>query len=190
MHCFTDDKNSKWTIALDVPTARRVKAELSIDLVQPNSELMSRLAEDVALIVDLLEILTRSQRQARKLHEDHCRNHEPPLEIPGSPEQQEELSILEFCRRLTGDALDRASTALVEELLLFFPRHRRAAMQKAWLKIQDVQQRTSEAALQTLDSPEMEQLMATELQKIRAGMLGTFSTNGAASPDSTATVPA
>lgn len=190
MQCFTDSKNLKWTIALDVATARRIKAELSIDLVQPTQDLMTRLADDVALIVDLLEILTRSQRQARKLHEDYCRSHDPPLDVPTDSSQQEEFSILEFCRRLTGDTLEPASQALIEELLLFCHPHRRQAMQTAWQRIQEVQKRTSETAVQLLQSPEMDQRITRELEQIQAEMLGTFSTNGAASPGSTPTVPA
>lgn len=189
MQCFTDSHSVKWSIELDVPTARRIKAELSVDLVNPTEDLMFRLADDFALMVDLLELLTRSQRGARKLEEFFCRQHDPPLEVPTDPQQREELSVQEFCRRLKGEILEQATAAFVEELLLFCPKHRRAAMQRALQRITEVQNRRATMAIQTIDSPEMEAQIEKELSQMRRQMLGTSSTTGPEPPASTPTPP-
>lgn len=186
MHCFTDSHNVKWSIELDIPTARRIKAELSVDLVNPSEDLMFRLADDFALMVDLLELLTRSQRLARKLEEIFCQQHDPPLDLPTDPENREELSVREFCRRLKGDVLEQAGKAFVEELLLFCPKHRRAAMQRALQRISEVQDRRSRVAIQAIDSPEMDARIEQEIEEMRAAMLrtpGACSMTGPESPD-------
>lgn len=193
MHCFTDSHNVKWSIELDVPTARRIKAELLVDLVNPSEDLMFRLADDFALMVDLLELLTRSQRLARKLEEIFCREHDPPLDLPTEPEKREELSVRELCRRLKGDVLEQAGKAFVEELLLFCPRHRRQAMQRALQRISEVQDRRTRVAIQAIDSPEMEARIEQELEEMRVAMLrtpGGSLTTGLEPQDSTPTVPA
>ena len=70
MKTFTDGMNRSWTLTLNVAAVRRVKATVGIDLCDLHSgekPLVLRLANDLALLFDLIAELTRSQWEAAGL---------------------------------------------------------------------------------------------------------------------------
>ena len=70
MKTFTDGMNRSWTLSLNVAAIRRIKATLEIDLCDLHSgekPLVLRLANDLALLFDLIAELTRSQWEAAGL---------------------------------------------------------------------------------------------------------------------------
>ena len=70
MHSFQDKNGKKWNIELNVGTAKRVKSECEIDLVnvitmsrdgKAQASALERLAEDPILLVDVLFSLCKEQ---------------------------------------------------------------------------------------------------------------------------------
>lgn len=187
MSSFTDARGRKWSIDLDTPTARQIKSELHLDLINPSKDLMERLRSDVGLLVDLLEILCRDQRVARKLYIESARKLElDPDKL--TPDEQHAFSIKEFARSLKGEALELATDAFLEDYMLFCPQHRRTAMQAALRKMKDLEERQTAHLLQTINGPEMEARFQRELdQATRELITGISSTAGAESPATTLT---
>ncbi len=70
MKTFTDGMNRSWTLTLNVAAVRRIKATVGIDLCDLHSgekPLVLRLANDLALLFDVLAELARSQWEASGL---------------------------------------------------------------------------------------------------------------------------
>ena len=62
----------------------------------------------------------------------------------------------EFGRAMAGDAIDEGTTALLEELVDFFPQAKRRVLAKALVKLRVLETRAATVAEQRLDSPELE----------------------------------
>jgi len=106
MHAFADNKGRQWSLVIDVPAIRDVRKALGVNLcdVVAGGELARRLSTDMVLLVDVLYVLCMDQ--AVKAN----------------------VSDQEFGRALVGDSIDAAETAMVEELISFSPRRRRAVL--------------------------------------------------------------
>ena len=94
------------------------------------------------------------------------------------------VSDEDFGRAMAGDAIDAATSALLEELVGFFPQARRRVLAKAVQKLESLQERVAAGAESLLDSPEIEQRIDAELEAIRS-TLGRPSTSSPASSEST-----
>ena len=93
------------------------------------------------------------------------------------------VSDADFGRALSGDVIDAATTALLEELIDFFPSRRRAILRQAWEKVVKVKSRledqADERARTLLADPKLEeQLMAT----LSGGSAGSSAGPSASSP--------
>jgi hypothetical protein len=91
------------------------------------------------------------------------------------------VSDVDFGRAMAGDAIDAATTALLEELVDFFPQGRRKVLAKALNKLKALETAALNAVDARLDSPELERRMEKELQR-----LGTWSGDA---PESSASTP-
>jgi hypothetical protein len=76
------------------------------------------------------------------------------------------VSDVDFGRAMGGDAIDGATTALLEELVDFFPQAKRRVLAKALAKLQKLQAAALAAVETRLDSPELERQMAQRLQEL------------------------
>ena len=145
MKTFTDTTGRTWDVVVNVDTIKRVRDLLGVNLlgiVEPGNDLVDRLAEDVILVCDVLFAVVK----------------------PQADERQE--SDGDFGKALSGDVIDVATTALLEELIDFFPSRRRAILRQAWEKVVKVKSRlddqADERARTLLADPKLEeQLMAT-----------------------------
>lgn len=98
----TQDKH--WEISLSVGLFRRLKGEIGLDLMNPNSPLdkdgrdtvMTRLQLDLSTFLTLLSALTRKQREAVSVSDD------------------------DFDEMLTPEVIGEARKAFFEEYLSFF----------------------------------------------------------------------
>jgi hypothetical protein len=107
MRVFKDNAGRTWEIVINVSVIRRVKAHLDIDLLDAvGGDLAERLAADPVMLVDMLYVICK-----------------PAADAAG-------VSDEEFGAALVGDAIDAASTALLEALMDFFPSRRRALLKK------------------------------------------------------------
>jgi hypothetical protein len=81
-----------------------------------------------------------------------------------------------------GDAIDGGTTALLEELVDFFPQAKRRVLSKALAKLRKLETAALAAVETRLDSPELERQMAARLAQLE-------SSSGSA-PESSASIPA
>jgi hypothetical protein len=85
---------------------------------------------------------------------------------------------------LSGDVIDQATTALLEELIDFFPQRRRAILRQAWEKVKTLKSRLEDQAEQRakaiLADPKLEDELMAKLSGDSAG----------SSPESSVSSPA
>jgi hypothetical protein len=112
MQTFTDKNGDLWHIELNVGSAKRVKAECGIDLIDTlqiadekiSSTIFEKLSGDIELFVNVLFSLCRKQAMDQNIDAE------------------------KFAELFTGDIIESASNALVEEIINFSPPIRRKAL--------------------------------------------------------------
>ena len=98
MKAFTDSQGRSWNVVVNVSAVKRVRDLARVDLLDvANGDLLSRLADDPCLLVDVLYVLCK-----------------PDADTKGITDE-------DFGRSMVGGVLDAASSALIGELLDFFP---------------------------------------------------------------------
>ncbi|MCX5673932.1 MAG: hypothetical protein NTX87_02890 [Planctomycetota bacterium] len=103
MKPFTDSQGRTWNVVVNVSAIKRVRDVLGVDLLDvANGELLSRLADDPCVLVDVLFALCKPEADAKGITDE------------------------DFGRGMVGGVLDEASAALMKELLDFFPNAQRA----------------------------------------------------------------
>lgn len=137
MKTFTDTTGRTWTVAINVDAIRRVRALLEINLLDAvDGRLLERLVTDPILLCDILFALVKPEAEAQNVSDE------------------------DFGRALGGDVLDQATTALLEELVDFFPSGRRMVLRKALEKLKKLETLALEATTKRLESDELEQKLA------------------------------
>ncbi len=134
MHTFRDSKNRTWSIDVNCDTIEQVKAVTEanlLDLLDGLSTLAAEVAAFPPLMAKLIEAAIAEQIAAAKI--------EPR----------------EFRRAMGGDALNDATDALLEELVLFCPRHRRQVSAAVLEKQRAVEKAATELALERLADPDL-----------------------------------
>ena len=156
MKSFTDNKGRTWTLEVTVATVKRVRALCRVDLNsiveldknnKPSAELLERLSSDPVLLVDVLYAICKPQ--ADKLG----------------------VSDEDFGEAMAGDAIEHATSALLEEIIDFFPEAKRLVMRK----ILSASRKFSEAARKKLEAElngEFESRVVSTLEQL-TGSSGT-----------------
>jgi hypothetical protein len=125
---------------LNVDAIKRVRSLVDVDLMQAvGGKLLERLVSDPVLLCDVLYAVCKAEADAKNVSDE------------------------DFGRALAGDAIDAATTALLEELVDFFPHAKRRVLGKAMGKLKVLQARALEVAELRLDSPELENAMEQAL---------------------------
>ena len=138
MRQFLDEQNRTWGIRVDVTTLRKVRERVGIDLTKVFSsrESLEGLVCDVITLVDVLHALCLEQCEARKVDAEG------------------------FAAALYGDAIDRATSALMESIIDFFPQGRGKILRQLWDKskqIAEIEQQRLTEAVQALTSESLSQ---------------------------------
>lgn len=138
MRQFLDEQNRTWGIRVDVTTLRKVRERVGIDLTKVFSsrESLEGLVCDVITLVDVLHALCLEQCEARKVDAEG------------------------FATALYGDAIDRATSALMESIIDFFPQGRGKILRQLWDKskqIAEIEQQRLTEAVQALTSESLSQ---------------------------------
>ena len=137
------------------------RAIIDDGILTHDSDLVVRLAEDVILVADCLFAVVKPQADER------------------------EVSDTDFGRALSGDVIDQATTALLEELIDFFPKRRRAILRRAWETVKKVAAKladqTERRARKALANPKLEQRLMARLSGGSAGPLPASSASPPAS---------
>ncbi|NJL32244.1 MAG: hypothetical protein HC898_11855 [Phycisphaerales bacterium] len=144
MKTFIDNAGRTWTVQINVDAIKRVRDLARVNLLEVvEGQLLERLISDPILLCDVIYCLCQPQADSGG------------------------ISDVDFGRAMGGDAIDGATTALLEELVDFFPQAKRRVLAKALAKLQMLQSAALTAVETRLDSPELDQLMAARLAQFQ-----------------------
>tara|TARA_B100001123_G_scaffold246343_2_gene275293 strand:- start:266 stop:748 length:483 start_codon:yes stop_codon:yes gene_type:complete len=153
---FKDNADRTWTVTVNVDAIKRVRSLLDIDLMQAvEGKLIERLIGDPVLLCDIIYCVCKEDADAKGITDE------------------------EFGRAMAGDAIELATTAMLEELVDFFPQGKRQLLTKALAKLETLQETMLTVVSERLDSPELDAELLAELRK-----LGDSSGDSPASSDS------
>jgi len=112
MREFIDEQGRSWGVRVDVATIRKVREKVGIDLTKAmdSQENLRCLVDDVVSLVDVLHVLCLDQCAHRNVSAD------------------------DFATALYGDAISRATSALMESIIDFFPQSRGKILRQLWAK--------------------------------------------------------
>ena len=158
MKTFKDNADRTWTVTVNVDSIKRVRSLLSIDLMEAvEGKLIERLIGDPVLLCDVIYCVCKEDADAKGITDE------------------------EFGRAMAGDAIELATTALLEELVDFFPQGKRQLLRKALAKLETLQETMLAVVSERLDSPELDAQLLAELQKL--------GDSSGASPESSESTP-
>ncbi len=145
MKTFTDNTGRTWSIAINVGAVKRVRSGLDVNLLDAvEGKLIERLVSDPVLLCDVIFALCQHEAEA-------C----------GITDEQ-------FGQAMAGDAIDSATSALMEELVDFFPSGKRQVLTKALAKLKAFETKAIELASKRLDDPALEQQLNLALEQLPA----------------------
>ena len=157
MKTFKDNADRTWTVTVNVDSIKRVRSLLNIDLMEAvEGKLIEQLIGDPVLLCDVIYCVCKEDADAKGITDE------------------------EFGRAMAGDAIELATTALLEELVDFFPQGKRQLLRKALAKLETLQETMLAVVSERLDSPELDAQLLAELRK-----LGDSSGDSPASSEST-----
>lgn len=150
MKSFTDNLGRAWTLVVNVATIKRVRALCGVDLNsiievedgKPTTKLLERLSTDPVLLVDVLYAVCKPECDSKNVSDE------------------------DFGAAMAGDAIENATSALLDEVIDFFP----AAKRLAFRKILSASRRFEQAArtrMQTmLEDGKFEEKLVSELERL------------------------
>lgn len=149
MHTFTDTKGRTWRIEINIGVIRAIKEAMQIDLLDiGDGQTLARLADDPITLCDLLWLLVSDQAAT-------------------AGGANGIVTDIDFARGLAGDVIASATTALLQELVDFFPNPRRQVLARVLEKMEALQGVMAQTLLQKLDDPRIEEDMR---QLLNSGM--------------------
>ena len=155
MKTFNDNAGRTWTVTINVDAIKRVKGLLGVNLLEAvEGKLLERLIADPVLLCDVIYAVCKPEADAHSVTDE------------------------DFGRAMAGDAIDLAATALLEELVGFFPQGRRRLLAKALEKLRTLEAMALQAAQTRLESPELQR----ELEAALGSSSGSLPASSASSP--------
>ncbi|MEM6503891.1 MAG: hypothetical protein AAF711_00340 [Planctomycetota bacterium] len=165
MKTFNDNTGRTWSLTINVDAIKRVRGLLDVDLMQAiDGKLLERLVTDPVLLCDVVYALCKPEADAKGVTDE------------------------QFGQAMAGDAIDSATTALLEELVGFFPQAKRQVLRKALDKLKVLETKVFDAVTARLDSGEIDRMLEAELNKVNPGSGGgglsmTLPGSSASNPD-------
>ena len=160
MKTFTDNAGRTWTIAINVDVLKRVRGLVDVNLLDIiDGKLIERLYRDPVLLCDVVYAVCKPEADARSVSDE------------------------DFGRAMAGDAIEQATKALLEDLVLFSPSPRdRANLQRiletTW-NVMDKARDAIEAKLATVNADEV----VTQALAMSGNSSGAAPASSASSPD-------
>jgi len=143
MKTFNDNAARSWTVQVNVDAIKRVRDLAQVNLLEVvEGKLLERLIADPILLCDVIYCLCKPEADSKN------------------------VSDADFGRAMGGNSIDGATTALLEELVDFFPQAKRRVLAKALAKLQKLQTAALAAVETRLDSPELDRQMAARLAQL------------------------
>lgn len=141
MRTFTDNVQREWAIEVNVNALKRLKP-IGVDLAGDGfSTVIQQLASDPIMLVDTLFVLCQSQ--ADKMG----------------------ISDMQFGQSMAGDAIERATNALVEALIDFFPKARQRALRTVWEKVKTADTQMIDYVGTIVDEGKLDQAIKAEFEQ-------------------------
>jgi hypothetical protein len=133
---FTDNAERSWEVEINVAAVKRVRDLVGVDLLQIlEGTLIDKLIRDPILLCDIVYAVCKPQSDER------------------------EISDEDFGRSMAGDAIEHATTALLEELVSFCPSPRdRKNLGRVLEATNRVMDKARDMVEQKLDSGELERI--------------------------------
>ncbi len=139
-----DNAGRSWSVAINVECIKRVKSLLDVNLLDAvDGKLLEQFISDPVLLCDVLYAICKPEADTKSISDE------------------------EFGRAMAGDAIDAGTTALLEELVDFFPSGKRQVLSKALAKLKAFENKALEAASHRLDDPELEKRMEEAINSIQ-----------------------
>lgn len=164
MRSFKDNQGRQWSVEINVSAIKRVRGLTGEDLMQViEGTLIEKLIRDPVLLCDVVYALCKPEADARSVSDE------------------------EFGRAMAGDAIEAATTAVLEELVSFCPSPRdRANLGRVLQATRKVMDRARDLVEKKLDSGELDRLADRLLSEESGGATaGGSSTNAQESSAST-----
>ncbi len=145
---FKDSKGKSWEVAITVATIKRVRSLVQVNgkpvdlLDAAGGDLLKTLMTDPVALVDTLYVVCKPQADAQNVTDE------------------------QFGELMAGDTVDHATTALLEGLADFFPQDRKHLLKTLLSKVKKVQDRMTKEAKTLMDSPELDQRIEAELNRL------------------------
>ncbi len=163
MRTFKDNAGRPWSVEINVASLKRVRGLTGTDLMQViEGTLIEKLVRDPVLLCDVVYAICKPEADTRT----------PPV------------SDEEFGKAMAGDAIEAATTAVLEELVSFCPSPRdRANLGRVLQATTKVMERARDLVKRKLDSGELDRL-ADRLLATAGGSSGSAPESSASTPDS------
>lgn len=157
---FTDNQGRTWVLTVNVDAIKRVRNLTDVDLLTVvGGDLLERLAEDPVLLCDVLYALCKPDADVKQVSDE------------------------DFGRAMSGDAIEQATTALLEAIADFFPSRKGQLLRQAGQKLDALQTKVLDHAEARLSSGALEAQIEAALKAHDAP--GGLSSNAPASSVST-----
>lgn len=150
---FEDDLGRKWLVALTTQSAKRIKAAVKV-IDQNGNEVPFDLI-DSSMIQVTMQVLRSKYGVVAETMWALVR---PQCDAKGVTEEQ-------FQEGMIGDALDRATTCIEEELVNFFPSGLRKVAAKMFRKSEEMRAQAYKEAEKEVDNLKIEELSGKESTK-------------------------
>ena len=150
MKYFKDNQNRNWTIVVNVATVKRVRSLLDINLLdvvkldeknRPNVDLLEQLASDPVLLCDVIYCICKPEADAQNISDE------------------------DFGTAMGGDAIEHATTALLEELVDFFPEAKRLVLRKLMNAGEKVKNQMEKALKLQLADPKLDKELEDQVTR-------------------------
>ena len=151
MKTFVDNAQRTWTLSINVGAIKRVRALCNVNLLdiitleadnKPNTGLLEQLSGDPVLLVDVLFAICKPEADAKSITDE------------------------DFGCAMSGDAIEFATRALLEELGDIVPEVKRRVFQKILTATRRFEEETTKKLQELMDSGEIDKAIDKELKKL------------------------
>lgn len=150
MKSFTDNLGRTWTMVVNVATIKRVRALCGVDLNaiievedgKPETRLLEKLSTDPVLLVDVLYAVCQPECDRRQVTDE------------------------DFGSAMAGDAIDLATSALLDEIIDFFPDAKRQAFRKILSATRRFEEIAKKRLSEALADSAFEDNIVSELERL------------------------
>jgi hypothetical protein len=153
MHTFIDNAGRTWTLAVNVGAIKRVRALCGIDLANiisietgkdPDISVLKQLSQDPVLLVNTVYAICKNEADSKNTSDE------------------------DFGQAMAGDAIENATTALLDEVVDFFPQAKRAIFQKILSASRRFEAKTKEALNNLLNDPNLDAKLDQALEMLNS----------------------